>query len=114
MLTLVIAVLMFVFWYCHKRGKEVRLAQEAEAAGEGEQAAEDGEEGGEGEDFEASGDEYAEEGEDEEQPDDDSLLKDVDEKANALSQPDPTEVPVPEEGEKTGTVSEEKREDVKE
>ena len=24
------AVLMFVFWYCHKRGKEVRLAKEKE------------------------------------------------------------------------------------
>ena len=24
---------MFVFWYCHKRGKEVRLAKEAETEG---------------------------------------------------------------------------------
>jgi riboflavin biosynthesis pyrimidine reductase len=24
---------MFVFWYCHKRGREVRLAREAEEAG---------------------------------------------------------------------------------
>lgn len=27
---------MFVFWYCHKRGKEARLAREAEAGKEGE------------------------------------------------------------------------------
>jgi hypothetical protein len=28
-------VLMFVFWYCHKRGKEARLAREAGAGGDG-------------------------------------------------------------------------------
>lgn len=27
-------VLLLVFWYCHKRGKEVRLAKERAAAGE--------------------------------------------------------------------------------
>lgn len=31
-LTAIFAVLMFVFWYCHKRGKEVRLANESSAA----------------------------------------------------------------------------------
>lgn len=41
-------VLMFVFWYCHKRGKQVRLDREANEANEkgGEQAT--------GEDFEGS------------------------------------------------------------
>ncbi len=28
-------VLLFVFWYCHKRGREVRLEREAKAASEG-------------------------------------------------------------------------------
>lgn len=48
---------MFSFWYCHKRGKEVRLAKAAEA----EKAGEEGE--GEGEDEE----EYEEEDDDEEE-----------------------------------------------
>lgn len=28
------SVLLLVFWYCHKRGREVRLAKERLAAGE--------------------------------------------------------------------------------
>jgi len=31
LMSLAVFVLMFVFWYCHKRGKETRLAQTAEA-----------------------------------------------------------------------------------
>jgi hypothetical protein len=27
-------VLLFVFWYCHKRGREVRLEKEASSAGQ--------------------------------------------------------------------------------
>ena len=33
---------MFVFWYCHKRGREVRLANEAGAGKEGETPEEGG------------------------------------------------------------------------
>lgn len=93
---------MFVFWYCHKRGKEVRLAKEAaEADGE----IEDGtlEEEAEEED-----DSYDDEEEDQEKVADDTeaaernaaMEKDVSEKANILSQPEPTEVPLPAEGSK--------------
>jgi hypothetical protein len=32
------AVIMFVFWYCHKRGRETRLEKEAQAAKDGEAA----------------------------------------------------------------------------
>ncbi len=38
--TVALFLLMFVLWYCHKRGREVRLEKEATAAGE---AADDGE-----------------------------------------------------------------------
>ena len=31
-LTSVLAVLMFVLWYCHKRGREVRLEREKSAS----------------------------------------------------------------------------------
>lgn len=41
-------VLMFVFWYCHKRGKQVRLDREANEVNE------KGGEQGTGEDFEGS------------------------------------------------------------
>lgn len=33
-LTCFLIVLLFVFWYCHKRGREVRLEGEKLAAGE--------------------------------------------------------------------------------
>ncbi|RMY70160.1 hypothetical protein D0863_05982 [Hortaea werneckii] len=35
-MSLAVFILMFVFWYCHKRGREVRLAREADAEKEGE------------------------------------------------------------------------------
>nr|POE89786.1 hypothetical protein CFP56_20255 [Quercus suber] len=47
-MSLAVFILMFVFWYCHKRGKETRLAQQAEVDG----PADDGDDG---EDFESSG-----------------------------------------------------------
>lgn len=77
-------VLMFVFWYCHKRGKEVRLAKEAEAAstaGEtGDEEAEDTVEDDEDDEDErpAADDEKYQ-----------AMLRDVESKANALNQPDP-------------------------
>jgi len=79
----------------------VRLAKEAEAAGLVEGGEDDDEEGA---DFTASGeDEDDEDGEDgeEEADENEDVTRDIEEKANALSQPDPTEVPVPEEDVKT-------------
>ena len=76
------AVLMFVFWYCHKRGKEVRLAREAEEGEEGEDVLE----------VEVSDDEDAEKVEEELG----ELEKDIDEKADVLNQPNPTEESSPE------------------
>ncbi|KAK3703795.1 hypothetical protein LTR37_014241 [Vermiconidia calcicola] len=72
-MSLAVFILMFVFWYCHKRGKEVRLAREAEGK--------ELKEGEEDEVLEVSGDEA--EGEDE----DPELSKQIDEAADSLSQP---------------------------
>ncbi|OQO10386.1 hypothetical protein B0A48_03682 [Cryoendolithus antarcticus] len=43
-MSLAVFILMFVFWYCHKRGKEVRLAKEQAALKEGDGAADVAEE----------------------------------------------------------------------
>jgi hypothetical protein len=85
---------MFVFWYCHKRGREVRLAKEAEA------------EGAEGEDVLEV--EVTDEEDEELEEEVAELEKEIEEKADALDQPDPTEAPVSEQGqgekvEKSGT-----------
>ena len=46
---------MFVFWYCHKRGKQVRLDREIEEGKAGEAAADDKEEDEfDGSDFDAT------------------------------------------------------------
>lgn len=82
---------MFVFWYCHKRGKQVRLDRETEAS----KAAEAGEqEEFDGSDFDASD---SEEGEV-----DDAAAKiaaavknDSSEKNDILNQPEPAQVPLP-------------------
>ncbi|KAK5131109.1 hypothetical protein LTR08_001327 [Meristemomyces frigidus] len=44
-MSLAVFILMFVFWYCHKRGKEMRLAKQAEAREKGEEVPDDEEEG---------------------------------------------------------------------
>lgn len=95
---------MFVFWYCHKRGKEVRLAKEAaEAGAENEDGtAEDGD------------DSYEDEDEDEDEaPTDEkaaekatAMEEDISEKANVLSQPEPAQTPLPAEGSKEQTTEE--------
>jgi hypothetical protein len=93
---------MFVFWYCHKRGKEVRLAQEAESG-----TIEDGEveDEDDGKSFEGSDDE---EYEDDDETADEELSKQIDEKAKLLSQPEPSEVPLPASDQKTEAVESEK------
>ena len=87
---------MFVFWYCHKRGKEVRLAREAAEGQEGEEDVLE---------VEDSDEDDAEEAE-EPQMDLEKLEKDVDEKADVLNQPDPPEVPLPEQGTEKGAEME--------
>lgn len=91
---------MFVFWYCHKRGKEVRLAREAE--GKAVEAGEEGEEEVEVSDT-ADEDEVEEMVEELEKADSQGL----DEKADVLNQPAPAEVPLPE-GETKGDGEEAK------
>lgn len=88
------AVLMFVFWYCHKRGKEVRLARQVE---ETEGAGADGEEDYTAEEDDGEEEEEEREGAKEEDEQYQAMLKDVEAKANALNQPDPREVPLPDE-----------------
>ncbi len=91
---------MFVFWYCHKRGKEVRLAREAAEAEGGDEAeieeveTSDEEEDGEQKTIEEKG---APEDKDdaEAQPGDDNIEREINEKADALSQPNPSEVLLP-------------------
>ena len=88
---------MFVFWYCHKRGREVRLAREAE---EGQ---------GDGEDEDALEVEVSDEDEELAQ-EVGKFEKEIEEKANVLGQPDPTEVPLPDQnqGEKAAEKETEK------
>lgn len=74
---------MFVFWYCHKRGREVRLAKEAES-----------EEGVL--EVDVTDEDEVEEDEDGEfEKEDDEEDAAADEKADVLNQPDPTDVPLP-------------------
>ena len=97
---------MFVFWYCHKRGKEVRLAREAAEGQEGEEDILEVEDSDEDDAEKVEGsDEEAEEAE-EPQEDLEKLEKDVDEKADVLNQPDPPEVPLPEQGTEKGAEME--------
>lgn len=103
-----IAVLMFVFWYCHKRGKETRLAKEAASGSDGEieEIEEDedtadeeaGEKAAEADRFE---NEAAGEGKFEEMQKYRDMERDIDSKAESLSQPtveEASEVPLPDEG----------------
>ncbi|OTA38510.1 hypothetical protein BTJ68_01699 [Hortaea werneckii EXF-2000] len=87
-MSLAVFILMFVFWYCHKRGREVRLAREADAEKEGEGYEE-------GRSAEVS---------DEETDQSDFDEKMQSEKQDVLNQPEPSQVPLPDndadEGEK--------------
>ncbi|KAF2769579.1 hypothetical protein EJ03DRAFT_327182 [Teratosphaeria nubilosa] len=91
-MSLAVFILMFVFWYCHKRGKESRLAREQAALGE-DGTGEKGEEEGEDEDFEASEDDD----EDEEEMVEGTTAgeKSAEAKNDVLGQPEPSEVPLP-------------------
>ncbi|KAK5169695.1 uncharacterized protein LTR77_005673 [Saxophila tyrrhenica] len=102
-MSLAVFILMFVFWYCHKRGKEVRLAREAADAEGGDE--------GDLEEIETSDeDEDVEKVIDELERGDADVEKEVDEKANVLSQPNPTEVPVPADEKDTAAAGEQRTE----
>ena len=88
---------MFVFWYCHKRGREVRLAKEAE---------EDG--GGEVLEVEVSDDEEAEELEEELEKVVEDLDEGDDEKAETLDKSDTVEEGLPQQEEKGAEMEAEK------
>ena len=97
---------MFVFWYCHKRGKQVRLDRESEAS----KAAEAGEkEESDGADFDASD---SEEGEVDDAAEKiaAAVKNDSTEKDDILNQPEPAQVPLPDtdKGEKGAAMDAEK------
>ena len=94
MLTLTFTVLMFVFWYCHKRGKEVRLAKEGEGDAATDLEAEDtvDEEDDDNDDDGNVHDaekELGESGKFEDMLKYQEMQKDIDAKADTLSQPNP-------------------------
>ena len=104
---------MFVFWYSHKRGKQVRLARESEAS-EASKAneADSKEEAHDGSDYDATDS-------DEGEPDDlaekiaEAVKADSTEtesKEDVLNQPEPAQVPLPdaEKGEKGAALEAEK------
>lgn len=84
---------MFVFWYCHKRGKETRLAKAAEGEAQEGEAKDGGEDADDGDDIEVDDT-------DEDTPDDnaaaeksaDGAAKDLE---DTLQQPEPADVPLP-------------------
>merc|ERR1711915_359968 len=78
-MSLAVFILMFVFWYCHKRGREVRLAREADAEKEGEGYEE-------GRSVEVSDEEIDQSSSDE---------KTQNGKDDVLNQSDPSQVPLP-------------------
>lgn len=109
------SVLMFVFWYCHKRGKQVRLDREANEANEkgGEQAT--------GEDFEGSDFESTDSDEGEVggaaaqiaeavKKDRGNDVQGEKSKEDVLNQPEPAQVPLPDtdKGEKGAALEAEK------
>ncbi|KAK4495793.1 hypothetical protein PRZ48_013061 [Zasmidium cellare] len=91
-MSLAVFILMFVFWYCHKRGRETRLAKDAEGeAQEGE-----AKEAGEDEDDDDIEVEYT----DEEAAEEDAAAEEIAEGVakdleETLQQPAPSEVPLP-------------------
>ncbi|KAI7680862.1 hypothetical protein KC319_g1921 [Hortaea werneckii] len=78
-MSLAVFIHMFVFWYCHKRGREVRLAREADAEKEGEGYEE-------GRSVEVSDEETDQSSSDE---------KTRDEKEDVLNRSEPSQVPLP-------------------
>lgn len=107
---------MFVFWYCHKRGKQVRLDREIE---EGKANEEQSKEQFDGSDFDATDSDGGDNGDDdiaeqiatavkEDRDDDDAAA--LKRKEDALNKPEPSRVPAPdaEKGEKGASLEAEK------
>lgn len=102
---------MFVFWYCHKRGKQVRLDREKASEAE----AKEGEEEGEyvGSDFEATDSDEGDSSYAAEQIANavrNDRADTADSKDDILNQPEPSQVPLPDtdKGEKGAALEAEK------
>jgi hypothetical protein len=102
---------MFVFWYCHKRGKQVRLDRETEA---GEAGKTDDAEAEGGSDFDATDSEDGGDVDDAAEKIAQAVKNDSAESSGAkddvLNQPEPAQVPLPdaEKGEKGAALEAEK------
>jgi hypothetical protein len=102
---------MFVFWYCHKRGKQVRLDRETEAGEAGEASKTDEAEGGS--DFDATdseGGDVDDAAEKIAQAVKNDSAESSGAKDDVLNQPEPAQVPLPdaEKGEKGAALEAEK------
>ena len=100
-------VLMFVFWYSHKRGKEVRLKRESAAskANEGESKEEY-----DGSDYDATDSDEGETDDAAEKIAEAVKADSTESKEDVLNQPEPAQVPLPdtETGEKGAALEAEK------
>ena len=100
-------VLMFVFWYSHKRGKEVRLERESAASrsNEGESKEEY-----DGSDYDATDSEEGEVDDAAEKIAEAVKADSTESKEDVLNQPEPAQVPLPdtEKGEKGAALEAEK------
>lgn len=100
---------MFVFWYCHKRGKEVRLAREAEDQQSAEATGDEAElsEGADDNAVEEMVEELEKTDEQQQQQQDGQGM---DEKQKVLDQPAPSEVRLPETAAESEGQANEKKE----
>ena len=79
---------MFVLWYCHKRGKEVRL----DKATDPEKADGEAQENGDSVETEDTDDDIEEDVDPKEVELEDTVMKEMEAK---LGQPDPSQIPLP-------------------
>jgi len=107
-MSLAVFILMFVFWYSHKRGKEVRLARESAES----QAhdAESKEEAHDGSDYDATDSDEGEIDDAAEKIAEAVKADSTESKEDVLNQPEPAQVPLPdaEKGEKGAALEAEK------
>ncbi|KAF2165847.1 hypothetical protein M409DRAFT_24133 [Zasmidium cellare ATCC 36951] len=97
-MSLAVFILMFVFWYCHKRGREIRLAKTAEGEAQEGEVKEVGEE--EENDDDDDGDDIEVEYTDEEAGEEEAAAEEIAEGVaqdlqETLQQSQPAEVPLP-------------------
>lgn len=98
---------MFVFWYSHKRGKEVRLARES-AESQANEA--DSKEAHDGSDYDATDSDDGEADDFAEKIAEAVKADSTESKGDVLNQPEPAQVPLPdaEKGEKGAALEAEK------